>query len=87
MIEPDGVMFYRPAGASSRGAVAEDGAAAEPPGYDPYVAKIVVELEDGKLAEWLIRRSELPPDLREMRKRDLAEFFESARRKNSATQP
>ncbi len=87
VIEPDGVMFYRPEGGDQAKLVNTLDRPAEPPGYDPYVAKIVVELEDGRSIEWLIRRSELPPDLREMRERDLDEFFEVARRKNPMTPP
>lgn len=47
---------------------------------DPVVARITVPLEDGRTAEWLIRRSELPEDLRIIRQRDLAELLEAARR-------
>ncbi|MCH7885791.1 MAG: hypothetical protein IIC01_11155 [Planctomycetes bacterium] len=53
-------------------------------GVDPVVAKITVTQEDGKTIDWLIRRSELPDDLRQMRKRDLARMIEALRRKRSA---
>ena len=48
---------------------------------DPYVAKITVKVtEDGKVYEWLIRRSELDEDLREMRKQDLQAMIDALRK-------
>ncbi len=78
LLEPDGVLFFAPGdGAGSRGSVTSPPV----PARDPYVAKMVVSLEGGKTLEWLIRRSELPPDLRERRARDLAELFEAVRKR------
>lgn len=80
LIEPDGVLFYRPGGRA-----ASEPATVPPTTSvslsDPYVAKMVVQLEDGKTVEWLIRQSELPEDLRQMRERDLAELFEALRQR------
>lgn len=78
LVQPDGVLFFAP----GMGAAAP-GATTAPPvaGADPYVAKMIVPLEGGKTLEWLIRRSELPPDLRERRARDLAELFEAVRKR------
>ena len=93
LIEPDGVLLYMPTG----GAAGRDPAGnTRPVGLaptasvslsDPYVAKMVIPLGDGKTMEWLIRRSELPEDLRRMRERDLAEGFEAARRLRGKDQP
>jgi len=82
LIGPSGVMFFRPTG--------QGGAPAEPAGQpiklsDPYVAKMVVEIEDGKYIEWLIRLSELPEDLRGMRESDLREGFDVLRQRRVAT--
>lgn len=53
---------------------------------DPYVAKVVVPMEDGRTVEWLIRRSELPEDLRSRREEDLKKAFEEIRAKTPAQQ-
>lgn len=50
---------------------------------DPVVARITVINEDGRRVEWLIRRSELPPDLREQRAADLQNLFDEVRRRSS----
>ncbi len=85
LIEPEGILFYDPAGVATRPPADE---VKLPPGLDdPYVAKIAIPLEDGRTIEWLIRRSELPPDLRERRERDLAAFFEAVRRVDGADEP
>jgi hypothetical protein len=55
------------------------------PATDPYVAKIVVPLTDGRTFEWLVRRSELPDDLRQMRERDLKEFIDQMRQRAAET--
>ena len=54
---------------------------------DPVVAKITVPTEDGRNIEWLIRASELPPDLRLMREQDLKELFEVVRRRAALSRP
>ncbi len=87
LIEPDGVLFYKvgePQPQSEAGSVP---ASAGMPGRDPYVGKIVTQLKDGKTVEWLIRESELPPDLRERRREDLQEAFEALRRPRSGQGP
>ena len=74
LIEPDGVFFFstdETADVTSRRDVGDDVSTEE----DPIVAKMTTTLEDGKTIDWLIRRSELPANLREMRKKDLAELF------------
>lgn len=88
LISPTGVLFFQPTGPGG----APAGSLPEATGQasqqitlsDPYVAKMVVEIEDGKYVEWLIRLSELPEDLRGMRERDLAEGFEALRQRRSA---
>ena len=87
LIEPEGVLFFRitddvepPPSASSK-------ASAGPSTSDPYVAKIVVPAGDGKSVEWLIRRSELPPDLRDKREEDLQKAFDAIRSQAADKQP
>jgi hypothetical protein len=86
LIEPDGVLFYRPGGRA-----APEASPVPPPTSvslsDPYVAKMVVQLQEGKTVEWLIRQSELPEDLRQMREHDLAELFEALRQREAAGRP
>ena len=89
LLEPDGVLFYS-AGSAGPGPGAMGAARQGPTSVslsDPYVAKMVVPLGNGKSIEWLIRLSELPEDLRQMRERDLAELFEAARRRLREAQP
>lgn len=76
-VEKDGVIFRRPKPdeapkpqESSNRSFAED----------PYVGKIIVTLDNGMTMEWLIRRSELPPDLRQKRATDLQKAFDDLRR-------
>ncbi len=86
LIGPDGVMFYRPEARGMETRLTEPASVAAPPSNsDPYVAKMVIPIEDGKTVEWLIRRSELPEDLRQMRDRDLNDFIESVRKKAAET--
>lgn len=74
LIGADGVVFYQ---SESRAMQGREGGGSG----DPYVAKCAVEVAPGKTIEWLIRASELPEDLREMRQHDLNELFEAARRR------
>jgi type II secretory pathway component GspD/PulD (secretin) len=89
-VAPDGVVFYR-VGPQAPGETSDSrrfGAAPSGGGAgasDPYVAKVVVTLADGKLLEWLIRESELPADLRRMRQQDLQDTLEQVRRRAAAT--
>ena len=81
LIEPDGVLFFK--ASEHSGAPSFESMESTSPDVvsDPYVGKIVVPLPDGKTAEWLIRRSELPPDLRAIREQDLQAAFEAIRAK------
>jgi hypothetical protein len=79
LIGPEGVLFYR--GVDSKGAPIT--LASSPGAGDPYVGKVIIDLGDGKSFEWLIRRSELPEDLREMREREIQASFELMRRARS----
>jgi hypothetical protein len=76
LIGPEGVVFYRPSVGGGRTADAPP----SPGSADPYVAKIIVPLGDGRTFEWLIRRSELPEDLREMRDDAIQETIDALRR-------
>ena len=78
LIEPDGVLFFK-VDETSLSAEGDARAAAATGAGDPYVAKIVMPLGDGRSVEWLIRRSELPSDLRRMRAEDLQDAFEAIR--------
>jgi len=83
LIGPDGVMFYRPnppglSSPSSNGG-AKAGKANTFRLSDPYVAKMVVPLANGTSMEWLIRLSEMPEDLRDMRQSDIQMGFDALR--------
>ncbi len=87
LVGPDGVMFYRPEARGPETKVAESTGSA-PSNADPYVAKMTIPLEGGKSFEWLIRRSELPEDLRQMRERDIEAVIAALRqRAASASRP
>lgn len=78
LIGPEGIVFYRPdSGIAARPADAPP----SPGSVDPYVAKITVPLGDGRSFEWLIRRSELPEDLRQMRDAEIQKAIDDVRRK------
>ena len=79
LIEPGGVLFFKVRETSGMASDASTGLAEPVPDGDPYVGKVVVPLPDGRSMEWLIRRSELPPDLRAMREKALQEAFEAIR--------
>lgn len=86
-VGPDGVMFYRPEARGGEPKVSESTGTAPAPA-DPYVAKMVIPVEGGKTVEWLIRRSELPEDLRQMRERDIEAVIEALRRRSgTASRP
>lgn len=84
LVGPDGVMFYRPESRGVESKFAESAGAAPSPA-DPVVGKMVVPLEGGKTVEWLIRRSELPEDLRQMRERDIEEVIRALRKRGGAS--
>jgi hypothetical protein len=82
LVGPDGVTFYRPDDGGARPKTGEDAPGADRNTFrlsDPYVAKIVVPLPNGTSMEWLIRQSEMPEDLRDMRQSDIREGFEALR--------
>jgi len=83
LINPEGVLFYitgEPAAAPDQ----KDDQRAASFSADPYVGKLVVPLGDGTSIEWLIRRSEVPPELRGMRDEALREAFDALRRQGSS---
>jgi len=82
-IGPEGILFFQPEGVTP---ASPDAAASTTPvpGRDPYVAKVVVPLGEGRSIEWLIRRSELPADLRGKREEDLRKAFDAIRTKDGA---
>ncbi len=88
LLNPDGIVFYRADENGSSSGGPSSNLTGQPPASsptsDPYVAKITIPLEDGRTFEWLIRRSELPDDLRQMRDRDIQDFIEEFRQKRSA---
>ncbi len=82
LISPDGVTFYRPNGNEQQVQKVAPNEAARPNTVrfsDPYVAKMVVPLPDGTSMEWLIRLSEMPEDLRDMRQGDIQKGFDALR--------
>jgi len=87
LVAPDGVMFYRPESRGLEPKVAES--TGSPPGpADPIMAKMVIPLEGGKSVEWLIRRSELPEDLRQMREQDIEAVIAALRQRGgTASRP
>jgi len=97
LLDPDGVLFFLPGGSPwASGEPAGQGgggaASAVAPGSgaafgDPYVAKVVVSVEGGRSIEWLIRASELPDDLRQMREHDLTNLFEAVRQRAAKQRP
>lgn len=88
LIEPDGVLFYRVDEVPPMAAAAVPGAAsARLLADDPYVGKLIVPLDDGTSIEWLIRRSELPPELQRRRDADLARAFEALQRSAPGDRP
>ena len=83
LVEPDGVLFYDLSNGSARDS--EEGSAAAL--ADPYVAVIEVPLEDGRAFRWLIRQSELPEDLQQMRERHIQETIDKLRESEAVRQP
>lgn len=77
LLGPDGILFYNPQG----GQVSAQPVPASPGASDPYVAKIVIAIGDGRTFEWMIRRSELPDDLKQIRERDIQQFIDEFRKR------
>jgi len=84
LIEPDGVLFYNLSDGSAQGSEVDPAAALA---ADPYVAVIEVPLEDGRAFRWLMRLSELPEDLRQMRERHIQETIDKLRESEANRQP
>lgn len=78
LLSPDGIFFFSPNG-NLAAAANQPPPQPSPGSSDPYVAKISIEMGDGKMFEWLIRRSELPDDLRQMRDHDIQQFINEIR--------
>ena len=78
LIDADGVLYYaasRPVGAAAGAGVA---AGRQTGAHDPYVATVTVPMADGAYQmEWLIRQSELPDELRALRRQHLEALFEA----------
>ncbi|MFQ5591436.1 MAG: hypothetical protein ACE5HE_09765 [Phycisphaerae bacterium] len=87
LIEPDGVLFYSVANVGASSATGVGSQRASGLRADPYVGKVVVPLEDGTTVEWLVRESELDPDLRRRRRSDLDKAFEQLRRQHDGQAP
>jgi hypothetical protein len=81
LIDPGGVTFYCPDAAGSPLKTPANVSAAQNTVRlsDPYVAKMVVPLPNGTSLEWLIRLSEMPEDLRDMRQSDIQKGFDAVR--------
>jgi hypothetical protein len=83
LLSPDGIFFYNP---NTSPAVTAPAAPPPSPGLaDPYVGKIVIDLGEGKTFEWMIRRSELPDDLKQVRDRDIQQFIDEFRQRQITT--
>jgi hypothetical protein len=83
VVTAEGVLFYRP---DVGNGPPVSGAAGSPAGFsDPVVGKVVKSLPDGRTIEWVIRASELPEDLRQMRQRDIQDAIDALRRQDSQT--
>lgn len=83
LISPDGVMFYRGSESVMKTSFSSQGGGTAPgSSADPYVAKIVMPFADGRSFEWLIRRSELPEDIKKLREDELAKFIELVRQRS-----
>ncbi len=80
LIEPDGVLLYAPRTGGDDTAQPSEGPTGVPV-PDPYIGTLDVQLDDGTSMKWLIRRSELPEDLRHMRDRDIQSMIDALRRK------
>ncbi len=87
-LEPDGVRFYAPDGGQvGESAAADTTIQAGTGASDPYVASISVVLDDGRSVRWLIRASELPPDLRDRRAIDIKAAFDALRGNGQGVSP
>jgi len=77
LLSPDGIFFFNPQSAHT----VPTAPAPSSGSADPYVGKIVINLGDGKTFEWMIRRSELPDDLKQVRDRDIQQFIDEFRQR------
>ncbi len=80
LVDAEGIVFYSPASDARSSAQANSSRSGASAMNDPYVGKIIVQQDDGKAVEWLIRRSELPPDLQKRRTDDLRRAFDELRK-------
>jgi len=91
LIDPDGVLFYLPEHLRKKLSEVSSASATQSSGRsrpsDPYVAKIVVPLDNDQTVEWLVRASELPDDLLGRREHDIAAFVEAVRRAGGDANP
>lgn len=83
VVTVEGVMFYRPDAGGDRRAFEPLAVPAGSP--DPVVGRVVIPFPDGRTIEWVIRASELPDDLRQMRERDIQDTIDALRRKAAQT--
>ncbi len=83
LMSPEGIFFFDPNGNAAGIASTLGNQPPAPPSgaSDPYVGKIVIELGDGKTFEWMIRKSELPDDLKQVRERDIQQFIDEFRQR------
>ena len=77
LLSPDGIFFYNPQTTTPGTQVPAPTSGAA----DPYVAKIVIKIDEGKTFEWMVRRSELPDDLKQIRERDIQQFIDEFRQR------
>ncbi len=79
LLSPDGIFFYNP---QNNPGISTQQVATPTGSSDPYVAKIVIAIGDGKTFEWMIRKSELPDDLKQVRERDIQQFIDEFRQRH-----
>jgi hypothetical protein len=80
LVDPDGVIYYDPGQLNSTSAPAGQlppaDSAASPGRQDPYIGQVVVPLPDGSEVRWLVRQSEVPPNVLELRDQHLQRAFD-----------
>lgn len=74
LLSPEGIFFYNPQTSPVNTQTAVPSGAS-----DPYIGKITIEIGEGRTFEWLIRKSELPDDLKQVRERDIQQFIDEFR--------
>jgi len=81
---PEGIVFYLPESGTGGPGLSAGGPIRPTGASDPVMAKLSIPLEGGRSVEWMIRKSELPEDLQQMRQRDLQELIDLLRQRNPA---